>query len=666
MTSPAPNNAAAIAAQINAMAGAPAVGGGNFVPPDGSYADHWKPTTFNSPNGPGFDATKPTAYRDQFGEWSVPDTNDYKGSLDPATIEQMFASQGKPAAVSPAAQQIAAQINKTAGEQVVSRGSLLPIGTTAAGDKVLAVPEFIHGPMTSISDVLSGKRLASQLTPQEIFDMGALFAGTGFTKFVGPAGAAKAVSPVAAAGQRIGVDVPRAASSEGVVTSSASNITSSVPFGGTPVRKAADKALGQLDQAATDVQAALGQGSVPEAGAVLRTGVTDYAGKGGFLSTTVNSAYDKVDTLIDPAATGGLGETAAVASRIDAEREAAGTTPSKAVAGILEAVTRPEGLTYAGAKKLRTIIGETLGSPQALATAGVSEAELKQIYGALTDDMGAIVQKAGGKDAVAAWDSANSLAQEASATRENLARVLNANSDEQIFSKLQAMTGTTSRGDVATLGQVRTAVGDKNWGEVVSALIERWGFNEQGDFEPGKFVTQWNKVTQDAKSVVFQTEAEKKQLAALNDIATVSAKADEMAALAEPKKGGVVKGALGLGGASALMGVSFSPWTAILPIVSSRVISNVLAKPEGAAAFATWAKAYQAFVGSPSMGTTAVLRKASTALAFRAAIETGVPPASAAVQALATKLANSPATQAQNYEQGRKEVLDQQMKSGNF
>lgn len=67
------------------------------VPPDGSYADHWKPTTFNAPDAPSFDPKKPTAYRDQFGEWSVPDTNDYKGSVAPQDLEKMFA-KSQPAA----------------------------------------------------------------------------------------------------------------------------------------------------------------------------------------------------------------------------------------------------------------------------------------------------------------------------------------------------------------------------------------------------------------------------------------------------------------------------------------------------------------------------------------------------------------------------------------
>jgi hypothetical protein len=80
-----------------------------------------------------------------------------------------------------------------------------------------------------------------------------------------------------------------------VITSSASNITSSVPFGGTPVRKAAGTALDQLQTAAEDAQSALGTGSVRAAGSTIEGGLTGYAGKNGVLSQKVGAAYDKVD-----------------------------------------------------------------------------------------------------------------------------------------------------------------------------------------------------------------------------------------------------------------------------------------------------------------------------------------------------------------------------------
>src|SRR5262245_4729882 len=59
---------------------------------------------------------------------------------------------------------------------VVERGTLLPIGKTAGGELTLAVPEFIAGPMQTISDILSGKKPSQDISGKEMFDLGALFA----------------------------------------------------------------------------------------------------------------------------------------------------------------------------------------------------------------------------------------------------------------------------------------------------------------------------------------------------------------------------------------------------------------------------------------------------------------------------------------------------------
>lgn len=57
--------------------------------PEDSYADYWRYRTFNAP-GAGFDPKKPTATRDQFGEWSVTDSNDAPGPFSPQHLESLF------------------------------------------------------------------------------------------------------------------------------------------------------------------------------------------------------------------------------------------------------------------------------------------------------------------------------------------------------------------------------------------------------------------------------------------------------------------------------------------------------------------------------------------------------------------------------------------------
>lgn len=568
------------------------------------------------------------------------------------------AAPGPWANYAPAAQATAAAPDAPE-DPLVKRGSLLPVGRTVSGQMVLAAPEWLHGPLTTISDVLSGNRRVEDLGGREAFELGSLFAGLGpMTRFPAAAGAAKAVSEVTAAGARIGVDVPRSVGSEGTLTTALAKILNGVPFGGTPQRKAAGEALDQLQTAAAGVKDAFGSSSAASAGKTVAEGLTGFADKGGTLDRNVGAAYEAVDKLVKPEVSGPMPATAKAAQEITDKRAGAGiATPSQAAGLILEAATRPEGLTYEGIKTLRTFIGEKLKNPQALASGDISEGELKGIYKALTDDMRGVVRNAGGDKAVAAWEAANTLAAQSAETRETLAKVLRSDpSDEGIFSRIEAMTGSGARADAATLGQVREAVGDQGWGDVMSALVERWGFDEQGAFDPKKFMTKWGKVSTEAKDVLFKTAAEKAQAKALDDIATVSTKADALRVSAEPKAGGTIKGALGLAGASALVGVTLNPLQAVVPIIGARVVSNVLAKPQGAPAFALWAKAYEQFVATPNQGTRVVLQKAATALAYRISVSEGIKDAGA-VSELQRRLANSPLDQAEQQRRGLGDVL---------
>lgn len=68
-------------------------GGASAPPAGGQSAEYWKGKTYNSPNAPGFNSQAPTVYRDQFGEMSVPDSND----APPGS----FATSGAPPIVPP-------------------------------------------------------------------------------------------------------------------------------------------------------------------------------------------------------------------------------------------------------------------------------------------------------------------------------------------------------------------------------------------------------------------------------------------------------------------------------------------------------------------------------------------------------------------------------------
>jgi hypothetical protein len=506
-------------------------------------------------------------------------------------------------------------------DAIKERGQLLPFGITESGERVLALPEFLAGPFKTIGDILDGKN-PRDVAPSEVLALGALFAGvspaSGTGKFLpGASTGPKPGNAVTAAGERIGVAVPRGVASGTSTVRQAGKIVQAVPGGGQPMRRAAETATKQLGEAATRVEEALGAGSPVRAGQAVESGVTAFAGKGGVLAERASARFNRVDALVNPTMTHALAETAKAAATIGARRkEAAIGAPSKAASLIEQAVTRKGGLTYQGLKTLRTYVGELLDNPSLL-PADISGAELKQIYAALTKDLKGAVKAAGGDKALAAWETANKAFQKTMAIRENLARVLKAPSEEAIFGRIEGMAGSTARADIKTLAQVRAAVGKEGWDEVGSALISRIGRDPEGNFSPERFLTGWGKISTEGKRILFETTGNKQHAKALDDIATVSSRFKQLRQFANPSGTGqtIIGAGLGAGGVSAMFGSITAPLTAAGTILGARILSNVLAKPQTAAPFAIWAKAYAAFAQKPQRMTVDALHAASRALA---------------------------------------------------
>jgi hypothetical protein len=391
---------------------------------------------------------------------------------------------------------------------------------------------------------------------------------------------------------RLGVDIPRAVASDTMGVQQTGKIAANIPIGGTPLRKASQNAINQLDEAATRTQQGYGSGSPVAAGRAADEGITDYIKNRS--ADRVTQQYDKVDALINPNVQSPLTRTAQEAQSILARRDRAGIAqPSEAVNKIMEAATRP-GMTYEGIKDLRTYIGELMDTGPL--PADISRAELKRIYGSLTGDLRESVRAAGGAQAVGAWERANRFAQATAQRRENLARIVGGNSDEQIFSRIASAANGGAKGDIQLLSQARRAVDNDTWDEIASAVISSLGRSPAGDFTPDRFVTAWGKMSPQAKSLLFKSTGKPQLAQALDDISTVSQRFKTLQQFANPSGTGqtVLGGVIG-GGAMV------DPVTAATSIMSARIVSEILARPVTAKAMSSWAKAYAAATsGAPA------------------------------------------------------------------
>jgi hypothetical protein len=422
---------------------------------------------------------------------------------------------------------------------------------------------------------------------------------------------------VAEAGQRIGVDLPRAAVSDQIAVQQAGKTVANVPIGGTPLRQASQTAISQMDDAARTVQQGYGSGSVAQAGSMARDSITDYATN--TLKGAVKARYDAVDNLVTQNVTTPLSETAKTATDILARRQNAQVAgDSQAVRLVRKALGQKEGLNYQGLKDLRTSVGEMMDD-MSLAPKGTSEGELKRIYASLTDDLRNAVKRAGGDGALAKWEEANTFAAKAAQERKALQSVLGRQtSDEGIFSKITAMAGSTSRADQNGLMRVRRAVSKETWDEISSAVISNLGRGPDGNFSPDRFVTAYGKLSETGKAMLFKSTGKKELAQSLDDLAMVSSRFKQLNQYANPSGTGqtVITGGLGAG-------LVVEPTTAISAVFGSRILAKVLAKPVSAKKLAEWAKAYEAAAVQPSVKTSALLEARAKVLATELAAETG-------------------------------------------
>lgn len=426
--------------------------------------------------------------------------------------------------------------------------------------------------------------------------------------------AAKEIRPgqqVVAAANRLSetgapVQVPRAVASDSMSVQQAGAATSNIPFAGTPLVKAAENTISQLGAKADEVSQGFGSGkSVAEAGDTARTAVKDWIT--GESAANASKLYDRVDSLVDPNVKTPLEATRGAVADIAAKRSAAGLSSGKATDAVLEAVQRTEGLTYEGVKTLRTSIGEDLA--RGILPEGVSAGELKNIYGALTKDLEASVQAAGGPKASAALSRANNYYRLASERRESLAKIVGSDGNapaEAVLSRIEAMAGSTSRADISKLVQARKAIGSEDWNELASTIVSRLGRDVEGQFTPQRFITAYGKLSDAGKSVLFRSGGKSELASHLDDIAKVSSRFKELQKFANPS-GTARAGFGGLIGAGAFA----EPITTLTTVLGGRAMAMALAKPATAASIAKWARANEAIVRAPSPARLSALNTAS-------------------------------------------------------
>lgn len=438
---------------------------------------------------------------------------------------------------------------------------------------------------------------------------------------VAPAIAARVVPPMApaleanVAARNVGVDLPRAIGSDSSITKFMGQVANRMPGGG-PMREGIDTAVRQTgDAVAVAAEKAGGAADAMSAGQGFQAGVKDYFKP--TIKKTVSEAYDKIDELVDPAATRPLTATARVVDDIVARRAASGEAdPGKAVKTVLGGIERPEGLTYAGVKDLRTRLGEMLDD--GVFPEGMSQGELRRIYGSLSDDLRDTVAATGGERAVAAWKRANAINTFVEEWKGNLGKLLGTDKSGEAVTAAILRTASNKTGDLKALVMARAAVPKQAWQDIAATAVSKLGKDRKGEFSPALFLNDFAGLSDRGKAILFKDVGSGDVLPHLNDITAVSKKFVEAGKLAN------TSGTAGHGAAMTMMGGTAAgfltgslvePVTAISVVIGNNLMARALSKPASAAAVARWSRAYEALVNKPEPRTIAAFNMVSRNLA---------------------------------------------------
>lgn len=232
-------------------------------------------------------------------------------------------------------------------------------------------------------------------------------------------------------------------------------------------------------------------------------------------------------------------------------------------------------LPYEAVKKLRSLVGEELQDAGLMSN--FPRSKFKALYAALSQDLGSAAKEAG-PQAVSAYSRANKYTRAGMRRIEEIESVIDkAGGPEKVFQA--AISGTRDGG--STLRSVMQSLPPESQRSVTAAVIKRMGLanpsaqDAAGDvFSAPTFLTNWNKVSPEAKRALFDRHGPKfsKQMDQIARVADNIKSGSQV--YANPS--GTANRAASMTYGAALVGSLFTGGTA--PLVASGLGANGLAR----------------------------------------------------------------------------------------
>lgn len=354
-------------------------------------------------------------------------------------------------------------------------------------------------------------------------------------------------------------------------------------FSAAPMQEAAEESLEQTGQAVTRLARSYGPiRTTEEIGTVLKKGAQGAVEK---FEATAENLFSRVVRDV------GAETPVPVKTSLSKLQEILGRAQRGPVTGLTkfsdDFVKKAEGgqLPYEALRRFRTRVGELLKDPQLVASRDIGQGELKELYGAMTQDLTQAAGKAGPKT-LAKFNAANKYYRTAMETKiPILDEILRKGYDEEALT-VAMRSAESGSGRLQALKRQMT--GDE-WDTLAGTVLGRMGKavpskqDAAGEvFSISTFMTRWNKISPEAKTVLFGSQKNQPLRIQLDRLTQIVGDFKDVERMANVSRSGSTAAFLGLlvssGAAAATGGFAVGVKTlglgAAVPYAAAKLITN--------------------------------------------------------------------------------------------
>lgn len=405
-------------------------------------------------------------------------------------------------------------------------------------------------------------------------------------------GGKQAAQRLVEAFRRLTVTPPAGAASGSRAVGTVEKMLETTPSSSAIMQRNAEKILEQTKAAAETLAARFGTVKTPlGAGETIKAAAVRAAERFGFKQEKVyQEAFELVgaDTAVGANSVRALRET--MMEELGRAPQSLQGTLGRSIS-MLRAIEADaaEGIPFSALRQIRTNVGRDIAAPQLSGSSGAQNEALKRIYGALTEDMSAAARQAGpaaAKKLAVADRFTRIYMNTAAKTMEKINRF---DADERAYNFVISAT----KDGVQMLSRLKRHFTPEEWDTVAATVLGRMGLarpgaqNVAGDaFSVNTFLTNWNRISPEAKKLLFGGERYKDLAPVLDDLVRVVGSLKQMEKLTNTSNTGrnmiawmtmqtLVGGAGGaaLGGDPQSVGVGILA-TIIAPRLAARLITS--------------------------------------------------------------------------------------------